>query len=190
MRIAIIQYFCSNFTFYFALTWLFPYLKETYSLDNMVAGWYSSAPFLAGACGNWVAGAMVDRIYSSGKWNKSRRLPAMIGFSLATIGLIGTNFMDSPLGAVVMFSIAIFGADMTLPPSWALCVDIGKKNAGTASGTMNMAGNLGSVLTSLAFPYLTAWTGTVDYFFYTAAALNLLAVVIWSRTRAEEGLAY
>ena len=29
MRMAMIQYFCSNFTFYFALTWLFPHLKET-----------------------------------------------------------------------------------------------------------------------------------------------------------------
>jgi len=43
MRIAIVQYFCSNFTFFFALTWLFPYLKETYSLNTMEAGWYTIA---------------------------------------------------------------------------------------------------------------------------------------------------
>ena len=59
-------------------------------------------------------------------------------------------------------------------PSRALCVDIGKENAGTVSGTMNMAGNLGSFLTALAFPYITDWTGSVDYFFYTAAFLNVV----------------
>lgn len=190
MRVAIVQYFCSNFTFFFALTWLFPHLKETYDLNTMDAGWYAIAPFIAGAFGNWTAGFMVDRIFSADKWNQSRRLPAMIGFGLAAAGLIGSIFMTTPLTAVIMLSIAIFGADMTLSPSWALCVDIGKKSAGTVSGTMNMAGNIGSFLTALAFPYLAAWTGSVDYFFYIAALLNILAMYLWSSTQADRGLAY
>lgn len=114
----------------------------------------------------------------------------MIGFGLAAAGLIGSIFMTTPLTAVIMLSIAIFGADMTLSPSWALCVDIGKKSAGTVSGTMNMAGNIGSFLTALAFPYLAAWTGSVDYFFYIAALLNILAMYLWSSTQADRGLAY
>ena len=190
MRIAIVQYFCSNFTFFFALTWLFPHLKETYSLNAIDAGWYAIAPFIAGALGNWISGALVDRIYASGNWNRSRRLPAMVGFGLAAFGLIGSVFMTTPLTAVAMLSIAILGADMTLSPSWALCVDIGKKSAGTVSGTMNMAGNIGSFLTALAFPYLAAWTGTVDYFFYIAAVLNIIAMYLWLRTKADQGLAY
>ncbi|GAB5552724.1 MAG: MFS transporter [Saprospiraceae bacterium] len=184
------QYFCSNFTFFFALTWLFPYLKNKYQLETMEASWYAVAPFIAGAIGNWVAGGMVDNIFKKGNWNRSRNLPAIIGFALAAIGLIGSLYMDSPLGAIAFLSIAIFGADMTLPPSWALCVDIGKKNAGAVSGTMNMAGNIGSFLTALAFPYLTDWTGSVDYFFYVAALLNVIAIFLWWRVKADRGLAY
>jgi MFS transporter, ACS family, glucarate transporter len=45
------QYFCSNFTFYFCLTWLHPYLKKTYSLGLVEASIYASAPFLCGAAG-------------------------------------------------------------------------------------------------------------------------------------------
>lgn len=182
------QYFCSNFTFFFALTWLFPYLKSKYQLDSMEAGWYAVAPFIAGAIGNWVAGILVDYIYKKGNWNQSRRLPAIIGFALAAIGLIGCLFMSTPLGAVLFLSIAIFGADMTLPPSWAICVDIGKSNSGAVSGTMNMAGNIGAFLTALAFPYLTDWTGSVDYFFYVAAALNIIAILLWLRVKADQGL--
>lgn len=185
---AIGQYFCSNFTFFFALTWLFPYLKSTYQLEAMEAGWYAVAPFIAGAIGNWLSGGMVDRIYKNGNWNQSRKQPAMIGFALAALGLIGCLYMDSALGAVLFLSIAILGADMTLAPSWALCVDIGKTNSGTVSGTMNMAGNLGSFLTALAFPYLTDWTGSVNYFFYVAAALNVLAIFLWQRVQADKGL--
>ena len=187
---AIGQYFCSNFTFFFALTWLFPYLKNKYQLDAMEAGWYAVAPFIAGAIGNWVAGGMVDSIFKKGNWNRSRNLPAVIGFGLAAFGLIGSLYMSTPLGAILFLSIAIFGADMTLPPSWALCVDIGKSNAGAVSGTMNMAGNLGAFLTALAFPYLTDWTGSVDYFFYVAAVLNIIAILLWWQVKADKGLAY
>ncbi|MFK7933135.1 MAG: MFS transporter [Saprospiraceae bacterium] len=190
MQSAIGQYFCSNFTFFFALTWLFPYLKNKYDLASVEAGWYAVAPFIAGAIGNWIAGGMVDNIYKKGNWNRSRNLPAIIGFALAAFGLIGSLYMDTALGAVLFLSIAILGADMTLPPSWALCVDIGKSNSGAVSGTMNMAGNIGAFLTALAFPYLTDWTGSVDYFFYVAAGLNLLAIFLWLRVKAEEGLAY
>ncbi len=187
---AVGQYFCSNFTNFFALTWLFPYLKNKYELDAMEAGWYAVAPFIAGAIGNWVSGGMVDAIFRKGNWNRSRKLPAILGFALAAVGLVGSLFMDTPAGAVFFLSIAIFGVDMTLSPSWALCVDIGKKNAGAVSGTMNMAGNLGSFLTALAFPYLTDWTGSVDYFFYVAAGLNLLAITLWLRVKADQGLSY
>lgn len=187
---AIGQYFCSNFTFFFALTWLFPYLKTKYQLETLEAGWYATAPFVAGAIGNWLAGISIDSIFKKGKWNQSRKLPAMIGFALAAIGLIGSLYMNTPLGAVIMLSIAILGADMTLPPSWALCVDIGKKNSGAVSGTMNMAGNLGSFLTALAFPYLQSWTNSDNTFFYTAAALNVIAIFLWWRVKADKGLSY
>ncbi|MEM1359172.1 MAG: MFS transporter, partial [Bacteroidota bacterium] len=184
------QYFCSNFTFFFALTWLFPYLKETYQLGALEAGWYTSAPFIAGALGNWVSGGMIDVLYRKGDWDLSRKLPAIIGFSLAAIGLIASLFAGSALVAVACLSVAIFGADMTLPPSWSLCVDIGRRNAGAVSGTMNMAGNLGSFLTALAFPYLTDWTGSEQVFFYVAAALNVIAIGLWWRVQASRGMAY
>lgn len=186
----ILQYFCSNFTFFFALTWLFPYLKETYQLGALEAGWYTSAPFIAGAIGNWVSGGMIDALYRKGNWDLSRKLPAMIGFSLAAIGLIASLFAGSALVAVICLSVAIFGADMTLPPSWSLCVDIGRRSAGAVSGTMNMAGNLGAFLTALAFPYLTDWTGSEQVFFYVAAALNILAIGLWWRVQASRGMAH
>ncbi|MEZ5040239.1 MAG: MFS transporter [Saprospiraceae bacterium] len=188
MWMTMVQYFCSNFTFFFALTWLFPYLKNKYQLDAMEAGFYASAPFIFGAIGNWVAGWMVDYIYKKGKWNASRSLTAMIGFGLAAVGLIGSVYMETALGAVAFLSLAILGADMTLPPSWTLCVDIGKRHAGTVSGAMNMAGNIGSFITALAFPYLQAWTGSVTPFFFLGAGLNLLGLFLWSNIRADQAL--
>jgi len=188
MWLAMGQYFASNFTFFFSLTWLFPHIKTEYNLDAVEAGFYASAPLVFGALGNYFSGFLVDRIYSSGKWSLSRRLPAIFGFALASIGLIASIYMDTALGAVVFLSMAIFGADMTLSPSWSFCVDIGKRNSGAVSGTMNMAGNIGSFVTALAFPYLLSWFGEVEPFFFLAAGLNMIAIFIWLKTKPEKSL--
>jgi len=182
-----LQYFCSNFTFFFCLTWLFPHLKATYQLSGIQAGLYSAAPLVGGALGNWAAGWLVDRIYRDGRWVLSRRIPAMLGFALAAVGLVASVRAQTPLTSIIWFSLAVFGADMTLAPSWSFCIDIGKQQAGVVSGTMNMAGNLGSFLTALAFPYLAEWTGSNTPFFFVAAGLNILAVGAWGLLDPRRG---
>jgi ACS family glucarate transporter-like MFS transporter len=174
------QYFCSNFTFFFCLTWLFPHLKRTYELDPVTAGWYAAAPFVGGAVGNVWSGWLTDRIYRAGRWRLSRQLPAVLGFALAAGGLVVSAFAADASGAVLGLTVAVFGTDMTVSASWAACVDVGREHAGAVSGTMNMAGNLGSFVTALAFPYLLAWTGSVRPFFFTAAALSLAAAGAWA----------
>lgn len=188
MWLAMAQYFCSNFTFFFCLTWLFPHLQAKYHLSAVTTGFYASAPLICGAMGNWVSGALVDFVYRRGAWTLSRRLPAMIGFALATIGLLVSVRMDTPLGAIAWLSVAVFGADMTLSPSWSFCIDIGRRHSGAVSGTMNMAGNIGSFVTALAFPYLLAWTQSDAAFFYVGALLNAMGVAIWMLMRPERPL--
>jgi MFS transporter, ACS family, glucarate transporter len=189
MWVAMGQYFASNFTFFFCLTWLFPYLQRTYGLQATQAGLLSSAPLIGGALGNWVGGSLVDLLYRQGRWQLSRQLPAVIGFLLAAAGLLGSLIVDQMYAKVLLLAIAVFGADMTLPPSWAFCIDIGRNHAGTVSGTMNMAGNIGSFVTSLAFPYLLIWTGSPSPFFVVGATLNAAAAILWTRARPDRPIA-
>lgn len=183
-----LQYFASNFTFFFCLSWLYPHLQSRYQLSSAGAGLYSAAPFLAGALGNWTAGWLVDFIFRGGNWVGSRRTPALIGFALSALGLLMSADAETAESAIAWLSLAVFGADMTISPSWSFCIDIGKRHAGVVSGTMNMAGNLGSFLTALAFPYLTQWTGSTDPFFYVAAGLNVLALPAWLWADPRTGL--
>ena len=180
-----VQYFASNFTFFFSLSWLYPYVKDTYNLGAMGAGFAAMIPLLAGALGNVVSGALVDYLYRLG-WNGwSRKLPAVIGFSLAALGMVMSLNQATVVGAVFWLSIAIFGSDMTLSPSWSFCIDIGGRNAGAVSGTMNMAGNLGSAITALAFAYMDKATKGNSAFFYTAACLSILAIACWFAVNSE-----
>ena len=94
--------------------------------------------------------------------------------------------IDTPQVAIIFLAIAIFGADMTLSPSWAFCIDIGKENAGIVSGTMNMAGNLGAFVTIIAFPYLYEWTGSFTPFFYVCVVLSAIAIGLWLTMNPEK----
>ena len=174
-----IQYFGSNFTFFFSLTWLYPYVKAKYNLTAVDAGFYAMIPLLAGAVGNVFSGWLVDFLYRTGRGTLSRKLPAIAGFALAALGMVMSLDQQTAAGAIAWLSLAIFGADMTLSPSWSFCIDIGGKHAGAVSGTMNMAGNLGSAITALAFAYMPESSRGNVAFFYTAAALSGVAIVCW-----------
>ena len=188
MWLAMGQYIASNFTFYFTLSWMYPYLKDRFDLGGVEAGFYSSIPLIAGALGNWFSGWLVDRLYRPGQIILSRRIPAIAGFLLAAAGMILMLFAETPQISVIYLAIAIFGADMTLSPSWSFCIDIGKENAGAVSGTMNMAGNLGAFVTIIAFPYLLGWTGDHRFFFYLCSGLSVMAIVMWSFMRSDRPL--
>ncbi len=179
------QYFASNFTFFICFSWLLPYLTSRFQLSPGAAGAYASLPLYFGAVGTWSGGVLVDRIYRRGRWTLSRRLPAMAGFGTAAVMVAAAAWMQSPLSFTVCFAIATFGVDLTLSPSWSTSADVGAHHTGTLSGAMNMAGSVGSFTSSLAFPFLLSLTGDVRAYFCAAAALNLAAVMCWSRIRPD-----
>jgi MFS transporter, ACS family, glucarate transporter len=182
------QYFASNFTFFFCLSWLFPYVQSTYGLSYTQAGVYAMIPLFCGAAGNVCSGLLVDLLFRAGHPVASRRVPAVTGFVLAAVGLALSAGQVQVYGAVFWLSVAIFGADMTLSPSWSFCLDIAGRHAGKVSGTMNMAGNLGSALVALAFPYLLQWTGGPAAFFQIGAALCTSGALAWLFTDPRAGI--
>ncbi|MEK7407581.1 MAG: MFS transporter [Acidobacteriota bacterium] len=182
------QYFASNFAFFICFSWLLPYLRSRFALAATEAGLYASVPLYCGACATWISGLTIDAIYRRGRWRLSRRLPAMFGFSLASVMLVAAASMASPASFIACFALATFGLDLTLSPSWTTCSDIGGRLTGTLSGAMNTMGSVGSFVSSLAFPWLLGLTGGIQTYFYMAAALNVVAVLCWWRIRPDRPL--
>ncbi|MBA7613552.1 putative sulfoacetate transporter SauU [subsurface metagenome] len=185
MSLAMFQYFASNITFFVCLTWLPSYLEDTWGGK---AKFYAALPMFVAAVANWVSGSAVTYLYKKGYHVGSRRIPAIIGFLLGAIGLILATQTQNLHLFVLFFSIAIFGVDMTLSPSWSFCMDIGGDKSGAVSGSMNMAGNIGSAVSAIIFPlfvnnitipYFAPETGTANSFFVFAGALNVLAIIAW-----------
>ena len=145
-------------------------------------------PLLAGGAAQWSSGFIVDLLYRTRYRAWSRRLPAIAGFFLAASAILLVSSMKSPAAAVACFAIATFGADMTISPSWVYCIDIGGKNSGAVSGSMNMIGNLGSFVSANAFPFLHGITGSAFAYFAIAGLLNAIAIVCWLSMRPPRGV--
>lgn len=177
------QYFASNFTFFLCYSWLLPYLKLQYGLTTAQAGMYASIPLYFGAAANSLSGAVVDTLYRRGRHRASRLAPAIFGFALATVALIAAASMRAVGGAVFCFAVATFGVDLTLSPSWNACMDLAGEHTGTLTGAMNMAGNIGSFVSSIAFPYLLRATQSARSYFWIAAVMNVAAIFCWLRVR-------
>ena len=154
----------------------------------MTAGWYAAAPFVAGALGNVCAGWLVDRIYRSGRWTAVAAAPGhRSASSLAAGGLVASASDGHAGGAVAWLSRRRLRRGHDAQRRRGRCASTSAgDHAGAVSGTMNMAGNLGSFVTALAFPYLLAWTGSSRVvLLHGAPALNLLAVGAWLLIRPD-----
>ena len=186
MALAMAQYFASNFTSFLSLSWMLPYLKKQYGLSASTAAAYAMLPLLLGAVSQWLSGWLVDAIYHS-EWRAwSRRLPAMLGFTISALGLFALTQAKSAEAAIACFTLAAFGADMTISPSWVFCSDIAGSKAGSVSGAMNMLGNLGSFVSANAFPFLHGLTGSASAYFAVAALMNLSALFVWYQMKSVE----
>lgn len=187
MGLALFQYFASGVTYFISLSWLFPYMKSQWGEEAVK---YTPIPLVAGMLAHWTSGVLITYLYHKGFKVASRKIPAMIGFLMGAAGLIlCTQFQNlSATGFIACFSLAIFGVELTIAPSWTFCIDVGGNSSGAVSGAMNMVGNIGSATSAVIFPlfvssvtipFLVEKTGTANSFFIFAASLNITAFFIW-----------
>jgi MFS family permease len=97
-------------------------------------------------------------------------------------------YIKDPLLAMLAMGLASFFNDLTMPGSWASCMDIGGRYAGTVSGSMNMMGNFGGMVGPfavgliLAATTLTTSTGTTknwELVFAISSAIYFLGAFFW-----------
>ena len=187
LLLAMFQYAASNVTFFISFTWLLPYLQTRWGPETAKL---APIPLLFGVAAQWFSGFVVSTLHRHGAHVASRRVPAVMGFLVSAGGLVLCTVVapDSPVAFVLCFGIAVFGAEMTISPSWSFCMDIGGVHSGTVSGAMNMVGNLGSAASAMLFPWFVAHVkmpvvaeqaGTANSFFIFAAGLNIAAASVW-----------
>jgi ACS family glucarate transporter-like MFS transporter len=176
-----IQYFCLSYGWYFYITWLPTYLQEARHLSMGGGALLSTLPLFLGGCGSFICGIFYPAL---NRWThdvgKSRRLVAYVGFTGATGFLLLSSVIQDATFAMIAMGIASFSNDLVMPGSWAACMDVGGKYAGTLSGAMNMMGNLGGVVSPIVIGYiLTNTHNNWSLTFYVSAAVYFAGIFFW-----------
>lgn len=199
------QYFFLSYGWYFFVTWLPTYLRDERGLEiksnvvmkalaGVLEGWLSpeltlkilaaslaGTPLLFGGFGALLAGQVSSRLIHRGRSVKIvRRTFGFVGIAGAATLLMLSFHIRDPLLAMIAMGMAGFFNDLTLPGSWATCMDVGGKYAGTVSGSMNMMGNFGGMAGPLVVGWVLTFTGR-DWHqvFIVTSAIYSLGALCW-----------
>lgn len=175
-----LQYFCLSYGWYFYVTWMPTYFNQARHLDLQSVAIFSIAPLFFGGLGNPASVLIGGRVARAVGVAQSRRIMAYIGFAGAAGFLVLSTRLGDPLMATLAIGMASFSNDLVMPGAWATCMDVGGAHAGSLSGAMNMAGNIGGAISPLAIGYILHWTNNDwNLTFYVSAAIYLGGIICW-----------
>lgn len=136
---------------YFYLSWLHTYLVKGRGFTEGEMQYYAALPPLCGVFGNISGGLLTDWLVKRRGLRVGRVTVGFLGLALSACFMLGTALTGNRLLAVAFLSLGYGSMDCMLPTSWAVCLDIGRKYAGTVSACMNSAGQVGSFIISVLF---------------------------------------
>lgn len=147
---------------YFYLSWFHTFLVKGRGMSQDQMKSLSTLPFLMGFCGNLLGGFLSDFLTRKYGLKIGRRTVGAAGLALSGACMLWTAYTPDPVNSVILLALGYGSMDCMLPVSWAVCLDVGKRYAGAMTGAMNMAGQLGSFGSSLAFGYMVDAYGSYD----------------------------
>jgi len=179
-----VSYFFDSYVLFVFVFWLFLYLLEERGMTVMSSGRYAALPYIAGMILAPGAGVLCDRLVP--RWGHAwgRRSVAMVSLVLSAAFLFVGIDAGSPVTAIVGLSLAVGFLLCTEGAYWSTSMDLGGPRAGTAGGVLNLAGNLGGVVSTSLVPVLVKYFGW-PFAFQSAAALAAIAAVLWLLVKIE-----
>ncbi|AHF91463.1 MFS transporter [Opitutaceae bacterium TAV5] len=176
-----LMYHANAWCGFFYLTWMHIFLAKGrgFTPGELVA--LSWMPFVFGAVANLAGGFASDLLVKRIGLKWGRRLLGFGGLGMATVFLTLTIFTEGKLLTVVYLALAYGCSDFALPVAWAVCLDVGAKNAGVVTGAMNMAGQAGSFLTTVLFGYIVVAFGSYNAPLVPIALMSLVGTLAWLR---------
>ena len=173
-----LAYFCFGYVAWIFFSWFYLYLARVRGLDLKTSALYATLPFLAMAVCSPFGGAISDTVTKRLGSRFGRCSIAVLGFALtATFLVFGSAAHDT---RVASFVLAGGAGSLYLSQSsfWAVSADLGGKSSGSLSGFMNMANQVGGMITVSLTPFLADRFGW-NMGFYVAAAIAGLGAVAW-----------
>ena len=184
----VLAYFCYAWGSWFYFGWFTTWLIHGAGFSFAQMGFFASLPFLMGLAGNLVGGQISEVLVARhGRRNTYRWITSVC--LIVSSGLLLAMSLAHSHPAIVALATLGFGImDLMLPSAWAMCMSLGGRFGGTATGVMNTAGNLGGWVCTVVFGYVVQATNNYEIPLRAVAGMVLVAAVIFSQVDCTRGL--
>ncbi len=180
------MYFTYGYTGYIYITWFPSYLIEARHVEPLLAGVLAALPMGLAIVAKPLGGWWSDWLSARHGLVIGRRTVGAFGFALGAVAVIPGVLVSDAYASAVFLGLADAGAALAHGVCFAVCLDVGKRYAGTLSAMMLTAGSIGNAVSALAFGAFLQWTGSWAPPFTIAFLANLVGSLVWFRIDPEK----
>lgn len=183
----VIAYGCYGCGSWFYFSWFPAWMVHSagFSLDGILL---TSLPFAAGMLCNLAGGELGDWLSQHWGMKTALRTITSVCLLLTALALVAMALVHGKAASVVLSTVGFGMMDLMLPSAWAMCLAIGGRTSGTATGMMNTAGQAGGFLGTVLFGYIVHATGSYNLPLGFIAAMVLVAAVLFARIDCTRGV--
>ncbi|PVM90303.1 MFS transporter [Caulobacter endophyticus] len=162
------------------VSWLPIYLAETFGFDVRQIGLFAWVPFVGAMLGSlgggWLSGALIRRGW---KTLSARRFAVTLGGAIMLPALLLTAKAATPLSAVLLIAVILFGFQVAINNIQTLPSDYyGGGAVGTIAGVGGTAAVAGTLVTTWLVPVMTRH-GYAPIFVLAAVIVPLGVISLW-----------
>ncbi len=162
------------------VSWLPIYLADRFGFDIAQIGLFAWVPYVGAALGaiigGWAAGKLIKAGWSV---NAARKLTITLGGAIMMPMLIATAFASTPLTAVLLIAVILFGFQFAIGNIQTLPSDFfAGKSVGSLAGVGGTAAVVGVLITTWMVPAITQ-ESYVPFFLLGALLVPLAVASVW-----------
>lgn len=180
-----LAYLLHSAVYFVYIFWFFRYLTEGRGFTVLASGVWASLPNAVGVIFGPVIGILADRYGRRIGAGRARQRTAMACLISATIMAIAGAVVPGAMLAIAALSISSASLSGAESPFFTAATTIGVGNPGAAAGLLNLAGNLGGVLSIWLVPRMSdawGWNGTLLFW----AGVAFVAAMLWLTVRTND----
>jgi MFS family permease len=171
-------YFAVCYYEYIFFYWVYYYFGTVRHMSESDTTWFTTALFIAWTVMTPVGGWASDRAVARWGADKGRAVVPMAALLISGALLIAGVNLSGAAATGFALTLAMGFAAASDGPYWAAAIDVGRADAGAASGLLNSVGNLGGFLSPVLTPAIAAVAGWKAGL-YVAAGFVMASTFLW-----------
>ena len=163
------------------VTWLPIYLGQKYGMDIKQLAAHMWIPYVGAALGSIAGGWFSSKLLHMGRSvGFARKAAILAGACILLPSLVVVAFVQNPMLAVSVMAVILFGYQFTINNIQTLPGDMYTgKSIGSLAGLGGAAATLGTILTMLFIPMLTAGDNWTPFFIMGASLVPLSLICVF-----------